>query len=138
MSLYNLVHGYNALAPELLKALGTTPADIPRFRDCFLSRGPNEDGEYICIYTRTGGGNREQYEESQGGSFNDDDGAKLPSNNDLRLIDGFVFDADDDFDATYAGFYYKVPDSLKTLVEGLNIPASPGERWQLLFSKMAK
>ena len=55
MSLYNLMHGYHPLAPELLGALGFTikaAKEIPRFRDIFLF--PND----IRILTRTGGGNR--------------------------------------------------------------------------------
>ena len=56
MSLYNLLHGRNALSELLLSYLRLTPAMIPRFRDCYI------DGERIIVFTRTGGGNRNFYE----------------------------------------------------------------------------
>ena len=56
MSLYNMLFGVNSAAPVLLATLGLTAGDVPCFRDCYI------DGDNIVIHTRTGGGNREDYE----------------------------------------------------------------------------
>src|SRR5678809_1375157 len=95
---YNLVHGENGLASVLLIALGLTRETIPRYRDCWW------DGKFICVHTRTGGGNREAYEEQ---------------NDQLRHVDGFSHDEDDSFDCTYATFYFtpsaSLTDTLRTV-----------------------
>lgn len=98
MSLYNLLFGVNPTAAVLLKMLGITNiSNIPRFRDCFM----NSDGTEIIIHTRTGGGNRAEYEEQNAA---------------MREIAGFISDDDDSFDSTYANFRYGVPESFKELV----------------------
>lgn len=128
MSLYNMVHGFNPLTNVLLSFLETHPSAIPRFRDCFIT----EDGN-IAIHTRTGGGNREYYEEH---SPANDEG---PWNSDLREIPGFIRDEDDDFDSTYATFYYKPNDDVAPLVKELQEimgTETPGEKWQKLFADM--
>ena len=115
MSLYNMVFGTNKAAPVLLKILGVTADDVPRFRDCFLSEGK------IVIHTRTGGGNRKDYE----------DGNQL-----LQANQHYISDAYDDFDSTYANFYFRIPEEyagdLKALVakDENNIPS---EKWRLLI-----
>lgn len=118
MSLYNALFGFNPFAGILLSFVGITPDDVPRFRDCYA-----EDGK-IVVYTRTGGGNREEYE---------------GSNDWMTTVAGYVRDEDDDFDCTYAKFYYKPSDDVATLVsqiEGIRGAANPGERWQQLFADM--
>lgn len=134
MSFYNLIHGVNPLAGVLLTMLGTEPGRIPRFRDCYF------DGEHIAIYTRTGGGNRDYYEseerrrEEYPEQF--DDAASAPSgpwNDDLRSLPGFVRDEDDDYDNTYATFYFAVPERFTPLLEKLKSMAqkeSQSERWE--------
>lgn len=92
MNFYNMLFGVDKIAGPLLGILGVSAADIPRFRDCFL------DGNKIVIYTRTGGGNREAY---------------VYENDTLRTIPGFLFDRDDEFDHTYASFYYEIPNDYK-------------------------
>jgi hypothetical protein len=94
MSLYNMLFGTNPFSGVLLQMLGVTRDDVPRFRDCFL----NEDGTEIIIHTRTGGGNRDDYQ---------------ASNDELTEIAGYKFDADDDFDSTYADFHYEVPEAAR-------------------------
>jgi len=64
---------------------------FPRFRDCYLSG----DREHIEIYTRVGGGNREEYADEI---------------EDLRSMPTYVSDEDDDFDCTYATFTFEVPE----------------------------
>jgi hypothetical protein len=114
MSLYNMLFGTNPFSGVLLQMLGITRDDVPRFRDCFL----NEDGSEIIIHTRTGGGNREDYEDG---------------NNYLTLVDGYKYDADDDFDSTYADFHYEVPEACKSqvaLMKDLGAVTDPAARWQ--------
>lgn len=119
MSLYNMLFGTNNAAPVLLAALGVTAGDVPRFRDCFIS------GDEIVIHTRTGGGNREAYEEE---------------NDALCAHPCYLRDEDDDFDSTYANFYFKFPEEyaadLKALAEQSD-SHTPSEKWQALFSALS-
>jgi len=67
------------------------PDAYPRFRDCFV--GENE----ICVYTRVGGGNREcGYGEEK-----------------LYEHPNYLRTEDDDYDSTYATYYFSVPDEWK-------------------------
>jgi hypothetical protein len=72
----------------ILKAIGIKEEDIPRLRGVGI-----DDGK-ILIHTRTGGGNREYYESE---------------NEALRANPYFLHDEDDDFDCTYANFWYRIP-----------------------------
>lgn len=105
MSLYNLLHGVNPIAPILLTVLGIDQPDgkfsSGRFRDIYL----NEDGTEIILYTRNGGGNREDYQEVF------DNFAKNHPN--------YLSDEDDDFDCTYAYIKFSVPEKAKELIKGL-------------------
>lgn len=89
-SLYNMVQGTNLLAPLLIQMLGIDGNKIPRFRDCWLE----DNGAFIILLTRTGGGNREAYVEE---------------NEALRKHELYVSDVDDSFDETFARFRYMVP-----------------------------
>ena len=112
MSLYNMLHGVNPLAGVLMKMLDIGPGDVPRFRDCYFN------GEHIIIYTRTGGGNREEYE---------------AENDAMCGLPGYVRDEDDEFDSTYASFYYEVPEQFNLLMDKLKSMAqkqTQSERWQ--------
>lgn len=110
--LYNMIFGHNHLAASLLGILEVSPDSIDRFRDCFL----NADGTEIVIYTRTGGNNRADYEE----------GIER-----LRKIPGYIGDADDDFDATYASFRYAVPETVAEACKKLATShgVDPAKRW---------
>lgn len=90
MSLYNMICGKNVNAGVILALLGLKECDIERFRDCSM----DENG--ISIYTRTGGGNREDYP------------------NDVLISNPcYSGDEDDDFDSTYATYHFKFPDNIK-------------------------
>ena len=95
MSLYNMTCGNNplfGLFVRMLDSVRPLPV-VPRFRDLYLRE---EDGKpQIVIYTRTGGGNREDYE---------------TENEAMTLHPCFVCDFDDDFDSTYAHWVYRVPE----------------------------
>jgi hypothetical protein len=130
MSLYNALFGVNQAAPVLLAMLGIDSGAVPRFRDCFLSEGR------IAIHTRTGGGNREMYENEESARsnypeyFTGKDDPSGPWNDDLRKLSGFLHDEDDDFDSTYATFYFDVPEKFKHLIEKLPEGVDPAKRWQ--------
>lgn len=134
-----MLFGVNAHAPVLLKILGTDPYKVPRFRDCYVSP---EDDE-IVIHTRTGGGNRDYYEsaercrESYPHYF--EEGKEPPTgpwNSDLRALPGFLRDADDDFDCTYADFHYSFPPEFAAELKALRTKDEtvvPSEKWKKLF-----
>jgi hypothetical protein len=137
MSLYNALFGVNKAAPLLLAMLGTKPDDVPRFRDCFL-----QDGQ-IVIHTRTGGGNRDSYEnperrrESYPDIYDTEEAVQQgPFNEDLRQLPGYVSDEDDDFDSTYANFYYAIPEQFKHLLDKIPEGEDPAKRWQDTFAKL--
>jgi len=130
MSLYNMIHGFNPLAGVLLRVLDVTPDRIPRFRDCYFN------GEHIVIYTRTGGGNRDYYDSRETTDSEDYDG---PFNDDLRALPGFVRDEDDDYDSTYASFYFTVPEQFTYLLDKLKSMAqkeTQSERWEASLEKI--
>lgn len=121
MSMYNMLFGVNPLTPFLLDCIGVSMNEIPRFRDCFPSQ--ENDGN-IIIYTRTGGGNREYYEQQ---------------NEVLRQHQNFVRDWDDDFDCTYAYFEFRVLDKFEGVEKALRDLAKrkmPREAFANLLAKM--
>jgi len=81
----------NVDSKKILKAIGIKEEDIPRLRGVGIDNGK------ILIHTRTGGGNREYYEEQ---------------NNKLTQNQYYISNEDDDFDCTYANFWYKIPEKL--------------------------
>lgn len=118
MSLYNMVHGTNPLAGLILAVLGVKPAEVPRFRDAYYN------GSNLVILTRTGGGNREAYEEQ---------------NQKLTELHGYLTDADTAFDSTFAEFHYSVPDQFLYLLEYLNKYSQTkdlGTRWEEELEKI--
>ena len=113
-----MLFGTNKLAPMLLATLNIDEDSIPRFRDCFIDDG------LIVIHTRTGGGNREYYESQ---------------NEELTEHPNYLHNSDDEFDCTYANFYYSFPDEYKddlTKISQGNVDIKPSEKWQALFNKL--
>ena len=87
MSMFNLAIGTSGYPPMLMGIPGLHPTMIGRYRDHWLERnGDSEDSLILALYTRNGGGNREEYAEQL------DEMHSLPS---------FISDADDEFDSTY-------------------------------------
>jgi hypothetical protein len=95
MSMYNMVCGVNSLAPLLLHLINLSATDFPRIRDVYY-----EDG-CVVVFTRTGGGNREDYQ---------DDIDRI------RAHPDFVEDWDDDFDSTYMNFKFLLPEKSKQIL----------------------
>lgn len=125
MSLYNMVHGHNPAARLCLHVLGIASSEIiPRFRDAWIFN-VNEKNKSIlpdlkvCIYTRTGGGNRAEY---------------AVENQAIRDLPGFLWDEDDDYDSTFAKWYFEVPEEYKApLLEAyrkVGDQLSSRERWE--------
>lgn len=114
MGLYNILFGTNPRADVILATLGLTRYDVGRFRDCFVADG------VIAVYTRNGGGNRENYQDVL------DKLSKHPC---------WIEDRDDDFDCTYCTIYFRFPDdyadSLRSIDAGA--PFDPDEKWNALL-----
>jgi hypothetical protein len=87
--MYNMLFGKNPDTKTILSALSLTELDVERFRDCWIDGKEDK----IVIYTRTGGGNREDYPNS-------------------ALVNHplYLYDEDDDFDPTYAYYYFAIPE----------------------------
>ncbi len=108
MSLYNSIKGRQPATFFILPMLGKHPDQYPRFRDCFIGKMRQSDkldefgipilehgdGLFISVYTRVGGGNRENYEKEI---------------DILKAHPEYVEDFDDEYDCTYATFIFKVP-----------------------------
>ena len=110
---------WGELAGSLLAIIGMPQEMIPRFRDVWVDVG----SESIVIHTRTGGGNREEYQEE---------------NQKMAKHPGYRFDRDDDFDCTYADFFYEIPERYRDSVllfgkEGV----PPAKKWQDLLCAMS-
>lgn len=88
MSLYNMLFGRNSQTDLLLAVIGFKPNDVERLRDVFAE----DEGATIAVYTRTGGGNREDYPQAA-----------------LYASPHFRTTFDDDFDTTYATFVFNTP-----------------------------
>jgi hypothetical protein len=69
-----------------------TLQDFPRYRSVTVY----PDKPLVVVRTRTGGGNREEYDED---------------NERLRQLEGFMEDEDDSFDCTYAYWHYEIPEA---------------------------
>jgi len=137
MSLYNMLFGTNPNTDFLLAALGIDKDKIPRFRDCFIDEGR------IVIHTRTGGGNRDYYESEESCRDNypeyfGDDPPTGPWNEDLRALPTFIMDEDDDFDSTYANFYFECPAEVKILGNRMGTigDVPPADKWRTLLADL--
>lgn len=139
MSMYNMMFGTNSRSDVLLACLGISEKDVPRFRDCFL------DGDNIVVHTRTGGGNRDYYESEEECRanypeyFDGEDDPSCPWNDDLRSLPTYLYDEDDDYDYTYANFYFSIPKEFEediTMIAEGSAMLKPSEKWQLLLETL--
>ena len=137
MSLYNMLFGVNQYSHILLEILGLSMNDIPRFRDCFL------EGDNIVVHTRTGGGNRDYYENEETCRENyplyfvkEEEIPTGPWNDDMRSNPFYLHDEDGDYDSTYANFYFRFPDEYAEDLKALaakDESYKPSEKWEALF-----
>jgi len=112
MSMYNMLFGVNQYSDLLLSFLGLTKGDFARFRDVSLTKDGN-----IAVYTRLGGGNRECWCSSP--KEHSEDGCYGRTIEQLQKHPHYLSDQDDDFDSTYATFYFSVPDQYKEITEAM-------------------
>lgn len=121
MSLYNALFGRNPFTAALLAIVDLPLSQIPRFRDVSVS----EDRKHVVVMTRTGGGNREEHESD---------------NNLLAIHPRYVSDRDDEFDSTYAYFWFSIPEAALPVVyivcESMAATDRPLEKFEQLFAKM--
>lgn len=118
--MFNALFGNNIDSVELLHMINLTPEDVGRYRDCYLSK----DGQRIIVYTRNGGGNREEY----GYVFEN-----------LSTHPNYITDYDDNFDCTYASIEFSIPEQYKDRVAELFKTADTttgSEKFQNLFKAM--
>lgn len=110
MSLYNMINGVNPATFFILPMLGEKhPDQYPRFRDCFVGKLYNSDTDdefgipvkqtdqtekVISVYTRVGGGNRNNY---------------VDEIKELQSHPNYIKDYNDSFDSTFATFLFSVP-----------------------------
>lgn len=92
MSIYNLLFGKNPNTDVILALIGLKECDIERYRDC----GIDLENKTIWVYTRTGGGNRDGY-----------------PNELLTASPYYKYDNDDDYDCTYATYYFNFPQEIE-------------------------
>lgn len=126
--LYGLMHGEFGEAAFLCRILDiqhpthnpTGEYDPGRYRDIY----PNADGSQIILHTRNGGGNRPDYRDT------------IRS---LRKHPRYDYDEDDDFDCTYADFYFNTPaeylEAVKRLASGKE-PPTMRERTQAVLGRL--
>lgn len=95
MALYNILYGRptenKTKFVDLLFNWNISVDDFPRFRNVEIE----VDRPIVSVYTRIGGGNREYYQEEI---------------EKLEKLEGYSYDEDDDYDCTYATFYYNIPE----------------------------
>lgn len=120
MSFYHMLFGVQNVAPVALAMLNIEHSAVPRFRDAWFDWADDAKTDpVIVIHTRTGGGNRDDYEDE---------------NRKLTELAGYRFDRDDDFDCTYADFFYDVPEAAReavvTYLNRCGPPASMQERFE--------
>jgi hypothetical protein len=116
----------------LLASIGSP--NVGRIRDAWVEKG--ERGPVIAIYTRNGRGNRIHDGAGPAGMECDCTGciARLQ----LPAHSQYIRDADDTFDATYATFYFKPPESpavLEALTKIAIDPVDMSVRWQAALAK---
>lgn len=139
MSLYNVLHGRNPFGGLYLTMLGLKPDEVPRLRDVHLAG--NEGNRMIAVYTRMGGGNRGHWgfsTDNAPGPECDCNGCR--ANHVLGGHPLYLYDEDDDFDSTYATYYFKVPERYADKVEEMvEFPAQtddPEENMRRLIDKL--
>ena len=137
--LYNLMMGDGGeeiRGDALRTILGNPP--IARYRDSWVE---NWDGEpVIAIYTRQGGGNRDCYCEDYGGAHPDPE-SSCGSNEALQAHERYLRDADDEFDCTYATFYFRCPPEFRDDLrkpEIMQAPVDMSERWMAAIDAIGK
>ena len=141
MSMYRAIFGESTERDRLLKLLNLTQNDFYRYRDCYLT----EDGK-IAVYTRGGGDNREclcfdsfftpEKDQPKDGEHRSGCVVEIQEKN--RTHSWYDYDEDDDYDCTYATFYFKIPDDILKMLSDISPERSRDEMWVNLFGNLEK
>lgn len=144
MSLYSSLYGRNPLSPFLRAMLKLdTEYATGRFRDIWLGG----DGKTVILFTRNGGGNRECYCESvvnpaEGRPQKHESGCLAAVIESLQKHPQYLRDWDDQFDATYAHFEFRVPEeylaATRLLATLTKPPKSLGDRFEETMDEVRK
>ena len=109
---------------------------VPRFRDAWIEK--EGDVYFLVVFTRTGGGNRECYCDTD----EHEDDCYPHMNEQLEKHPLYIKDSDDDFDSTYAHFYFKVPEKYKEVIKELHDksgnPKSLKEKTDIAIEQICK
>jgi len=139
MSMYNMLFGKNPKSKVILKTLNLTEADCGRFRDCYIK------DDKIVVYTRNGGGNRQNCWEEDGVDYEKtlEGDCTCPActiNIVLPKHPNYIYDENDDFDSTYASIYFSFPKEYKEDLKQLGDPRTmaPSEKWKKLLNELDK
>ncbi|MEY2756212.1 MAG: Geobacillus virus [Actinomycetota bacterium] len=118
MSMYAMIHGQRPDGPALVALLLARQSfEVGRYRDAWVEI--EGDAPVIRVHTRNGGGNREDY----------DDGS-------MAEHPWYVRDADDDYDCTYADWWFRPPldelpeDVARILIDLAEPPVDMRARWE--------
>lgn len=145
MGLYDVVMGDGKQGERGAVLLGVLANPVvARFRDAWVEKG--DDGEpVIAIYTRQGGGNRECYCDTANcvpvPSQHVPANCYAACNEALAAHPAYLRDADDDFDGTYATFYFRVPEAAgpevrAALASIAGDRVNMSERWQQAIERV--
>lgn len=111
-----MVFGVNQNYKIFLAMLGLKTEDCGRFRDCY-----SQDNK-IIIYTRNGGGNREDYQKTI---------------NKLAKHKNYLKDYDDNFDCTYCYIEFSIPKEYINDCKNMGEEKfTPTEKFKLLIEKL--
>jgi len=126
MGFYNMIFGENKMADMLLAILGKTKGDFGRYRDCYISNG------MIAVYTRNGGGNREHFDwiaETESGP--ECGCTACMTRYTIPRYEWYSYDEDDEFDSTYATFYFSFPEQFRAELEAIDSgeKIDPSQKW---------
>lgn len=135
MGMYNMVLGdgnEGRRGSIILRMLDIKPEDVGRYRDSWFEMWPNEGDPFpvAAIYTRNGGGNREHWdtEAGEGGPACRCTGCIATYVMPAHPL--YILDQDDEFDSTYATFYFRVPEQYDEAVrEVASDKVNMSERW---------
>lgn len=90
---FNMVCGFNPMAPLVLRLLGRQDEDFPRFRDAYFAE--KDDGYQAVVLTRTGEGSLANEEQ-------------MAENENIKALPGFDRMEIDAYDKTFAHWFFDV------------------------------
>lgn len=132
--LYNVVasDGHEFERGSVLLAVLGNP-DVGRFRDAWVEK--SDDGPVVAIYTRNGGGNRECWcDKGDHATYGACTAIKGEA---LTHHPLYLRDADDEFDRTYATYYFRVPEQYREALAAVaSEPINMSEHWLAVIAAL--